>query len=305
MQVSGNVEQDLTEKSKGKSLRVRLKSVYISAQVPLFTLVLILAVLYGWRVRIEEYWTAEYGIGYALGIIGGVIMLGQFLYPMRKKYKWMRSLGNVSIWFQTHMALGLIGPLLVLYHANFSLGSINSNVALSAMGLVVFSGLIGRYIYTKINQRLHGRIATLDELKKASEEARSDLKNELVMDTAAMEALRQHEYQTRHAGDTWLGLFPKLMMMGIRTRLIRVRLKWRLSRELRKRARDELWTRSELRSHIRLGKKHIREYLKSIRKVAEYRIYRKIFALWHVLHIPLFIMLVVSAIVHIIAVHLY
>jgi len=301
MQVSGNIEQGI----ESKSVVERLKSVFVWMQVPLFTLFVGLALFYGWRVRIEEYWTAEYGVGYALGIIGGVIMLSQFLYPMRKKWRWMRNLGKISIWFQAHMSLGLIGPLLILYHANFSLGSINSNVALGAMGLVVFSGLVGRYIYTKINHTLHGRIATLVELRDASEEARSDLKNDLVMDTAAIEDLRKHEYDTRHAADSWLGLAPKFLLLGIRTRVIRWRLKRRLSKELKKRALEEKWTRPELRAHIRIGKRHIRDYLKSIRKVSEFKIYRKIFALWHVLHIPLFIMLVVSAVVHIVAVHLY
>ena len=86
---------------------------------------------------------------------------------------------------------------------------------------------------------------------------------------------------------------------------MRWRLKRRLVREMKSRARSENWSRKMLRAHIRAGKRHISTYVLRVRKVAEFRIYRRIFSLWHVLHIPLFIMLVVSGIAHVIAVHIY
>jgi hypothetical protein len=301
MHVSENLEQRI----ENRTLADKIWHLAGRLEVPIFTLLLGLAIIYGWRVRVEEYWTAESGAGYALGIIGGSLMLSQLLYPMRKNFRWMRNMGKIAVWFKYHMAIGLIGPLLILYHANFGLGSINSNVALAAMGLVVSSGLIGRYIYTKINQRFHGRIATLEELKSFSKEARSDLNQNMVMDSAAMEVLRRYERDILKAGDSWLTLFPELMLLGLRTRLLRWRLKARLSRELRVRAREEQLSRAQIRKTVRSGKRHIATYIRSIRKVAEYKIYRKIFSLWHVLHIPLFAMLVVSAVAHIVAVHLY
>jgi hypothetical protein len=39
--------------------------------------------------------------------------------------------------------------------------------------------------------------------------------------------------------------------------------------------------------------------------VAEYRVYERLFSLWHVLHLPLFFMLLAAGIVHVIAVHVY
>jgi len=271
----------------------------------LFVLLIGLAMIYGWQIRVEEYLTAENGLGYALGIAGGLLMLSQFLYPLRKKIRWMRSWGKVVIWFKAHMVVGIIGPLLILYHANFGLGSINSNVALAAMALVVVSGLVGRYIFTKINKTLHGRVATLEELKSFSETARSDLGQDIQMDAVISKALRLHEAEMLKVGDSWIWLFPQLASLGLRTRIMRWRLKRRLVRNLKRRARSEGWTRADLRSHARAGKRHVGSYVLSVRNVAEYRIYRRIFSLWHILHIPLFIMLVVSAVVHVVAVHLY
>jgi len=41
------------------------------------------------------------------------------------------------------------------------------------------------------------------------------------------------------------------------------------------------------------------------RQVAEFRVYERLFSLWHVLHLPLFFMLLAAGIVHVIAVHVY
>jgi len=301
LEVSENIDQHTVNPSlSGKLWRMILR-----IQVPLFVLATGLFVTYGWQVRGEEYLTAEYGFGYALGIIGGSMMVSQFLYPLRKKIKWMRNWGKISIWFKAHMAMGVVAPLMILYHANFSLGSINSNVALSAMGLVVFSGLIGRYIFTKINQTLHGRVATLDELKAASESARIDMREDMMMDAIIADALQHHEDKMLKSDRGWIALFLHLALLGSRTRWMRWRLKRRLVREIKVKARQGQWSRRDRRMHIKEGKRHIASYVMSVRKVAEYRIYQRIFSLWHVLHIPLFVMLVTSGVVHIVAVHLY
>ena len=63
------------------------------------------------------------------------------------------------------MVLGVVGPILVLFHANFHLGATNSNVALICMLLVAGSGVIGRYIYTRMHAHLDGSEDTLEELQ--------------------------------------------------------------------------------------------------------------------------------------------
>ena len=41
------------------------------------------------------------------------------------------------------------------------------------------------------------------------------------------------------------------------------------------------------------------------RRTAEYRAYARLFSFWHVLHMPLFFMLLVAGIVHVVAVNIY
>jgi hypothetical protein len=46
-------------------------------------------------------------------------------------------------------------------------------------------------------------------------------------------------------------------------------------------------------------------HIDAVRRVAELSTYERLFSLWHVLHLPLFFMLLVAGIVHVIAVHVY
>ena len=40
-------------------------------------------------------------------------------------------------------------------------------------------------------------------------------------------------------------------------------------------------------------------------RVAQFSFYERLFALWHVFHLPIFFMMVISALVHVLAVHMY
>lgn len=49
----------------------------------------------------------------------------------------------------------------------------------------------------------------------------------------------------------------------------------------------------------------LKGYLRELQDVAQFRAYERLFSLWHVLHVPFVFMLVFSAIVHVVAVHMY
>lgn len=129
----------------------------------------------GFLLKQEELFTAESGVGYWLGIIGGVLMLLLIIYPIRKHMKSARLLGSVRFWFKTHMLFGVAGPLAILYHANFSTGSLNSSIALLCMLIVASSGFIGRYYYSKIHYGLYGQKASLTELLQSIEDENGKL----------------------------------------------------------------------------------------------------------------------------------
>ena len=49
----------------------------------------------------------------------------------------------------------------------------------------------------------------------------------------------------------------------------------------------------------------IATHLRRVRRVAEFTAYERLFALWHKVHVPFFVSLVLSVVVHVLVVHLY
>ncbi|MGB1091885.1 MAG: hypothetical protein ACPGYX_07160, partial [Oceanobacter sp.] len=129
----------------------------------------------GWQLRDASYLNPEEGAGYWIGILGGSCMLALLLYPVRKHWQVMRNWGPLKHWFRAHMLLGILGPSLILFHSNFGLGSTNSNVALFCMLLVAGSGLVGRYLYTRIHYGLYGQRASVSELASLLSEQQAEL----------------------------------------------------------------------------------------------------------------------------------
>ena len=111
--------------------------------VRFFTVLVVAVLFWGFRFPTQQYITPQTGFGYALGILGGSAMLLLLVYPARKRIPGLRAIGTTKLWFQIHMALGIVGPVLILFHSNFRTGATNSNVALFCMLVVAGSGLFG------------------------------------------------------------------------------------------------------------------------------------------------------------------
>src|SRR5260221_5048330 len=90
----------------------------------IFGIAVVLALGIGWLNRDDNGLTPVSGVGYWLGIAGSSLMLLLLLYPLRKRMPSLRVIGKVAFWFRGHMILGILGPVLVLWHSNFRLGSI-------------------------------------------------------------------------------------------------------------------------------------------------------------------------------------
>jgi hypothetical protein len=243
------------------------------------------AIGYGWSIRDQELFSPKDGAGYYLGIAGGVMLLLLLHYSARKRLGFMHRWGRLPSWLNAHIALGLLGPTAILYHCNFHLGAVNSNVALASMLTVMSSGFVGRFLYLYLNQTLAGELINLEVMQRRLAAARSELDH-----SATAGAVRQRlaEFERRQLRER-MGFFPmvgSLLLLGKRTRALRQSVlqgadveKEQLDREL------------------------IGGYIDAVGRVAEYSAYRRIFALWHVVHIPLFVMLVVTGLVHVAAVH--
>ena len=149
----------------------------VAKLIPLFVSgVVVVVLVLGWLGRDEEYLTPKSGLGYWLGIYGSMAMLLLLIYSMRKRSRSMRWLGPIPAWFRIHMLLGIAGPVLIIFHSNFKLGALNSNVAFITMLIVASSGIVGRYLYGKIYMGLYGRKAEAQDVLAEAEALRESLR---------------------------------------------------------------------------------------------------------------------------------
>jgi len=268
-------------------------------------ILLALAILAGYLLRDVSFITPEAGLGYWLGIIGGSMMLALLLYPLRKRLRFLHFMGPTRHWFRMHMAFGLIGPLLILYHCNFQLGSVNSKVALYCMLLVAGSGIVGRHFYARIHRGLYGRKASLrdlqQELGKSNEKSHglATLMPELV---ARLDAMAE-ELQGCRVTQT-LGI-RRSLRWTFTHHLTHLSLWLTARRELKHAALNSSVVQRNYSRLMRSASKFIRDYMAIVGRVAQFSFYERLFALWHVLHLPIFLLMVLSALFHVLAVHMY
>jgi len=269
-----------------------------------FTIFISLLLIVGWRGRDESYLTADEGWGYALGIIGGSLMLLLLFYPLRKQLKAMKNWGPIRYWFQIHMLFGVLGPVLIVFHSNFGLGSTNSNLALFSMLLVAGSGLIGRFFYTRIHFGLYGHKASLKDLRSDIQLTKGNLGAHISLSGRISKLIKNYE-NFMLKPRFFLVHLMLLPLIAIRSKLASKQIQWALLHDLKKQAYANNWGNEMLHDFKKQSKEYLRDYFFCLRKTSQFALYARLFALWHVFHLPLFIMLVVTGIIHVIAVHMY
>jgi len=93
--------------------------------------------------------------GHGIGIVGFVLMLmTETLYSLRKRSRSVRW-GRMSSWLQFHIFTGLVGPYMVLLHTSWKFNGLAGVTTLFTV-VIVISGFIGRYIYTRIPRTMDG-----------------------------------------------------------------------------------------------------------------------------------------------------
>jgi hypothetical protein len=93
--------------------------------------------------------------GHGIGIVGFIFMLmTETLYSLRKRSRSVRW-GRMSGWLQFHIFTGLVGPFMVLLHTSWKFNGIAGVTTLFTI-IIVVSGFIGRYIFTRIPRTLDG-----------------------------------------------------------------------------------------------------------------------------------------------------
>ena len=264
-----------------------------------------LLVASAWLLGRAGWFSSGDDLSYWIAVAGGSMMLALLLYPLRKYVRALHGLGRVKWWFWMHMVFGLAGPWLILVHSTFRIGSLNAAVAMTSMVIVVASGIVGRFLYVRVHRGLDGRRNTLRDLRRRAglegEAARSRLAFAPEVESALLAFERQATRGDAPAPSAWQA------RAGLPWRAHQLRLACRrgLDQALLARppggarASDD---RSRRRRHAR---RLVDRHVDAVLHVAQFGAYERLFALWHVAHLPFVVLLGVSAVVHVVAVHAY
>lgn len=247
------------------------------------------------RVRLPLHaWLRPSGyIGQSAGIVALLIFFVLWLYPFRKKFKALAFMGTLGRWMDVHVASALALPLLLAIHSSWQSNGL-IGLGLVAMLVVIASGVVGRYLYTRIPRARSGVELTRDEVAAK--------RRELIELLAATTGL-SHEVVDRALdmapGATEQGSLVRIFWHLLSDDLLR----WKRTRELRRRwaavaPAGRPLSRQALSDAVRYAGQEISLVQQSRMLEATQRV----FAFWHVAHRPFAITALLAVVIHVVVV---
>lgn len=260
-------------------------------------------VLAAWTVWDQRYFHSDSDLVYNMGLSGGILMLVTLLYALRKRVGFMKKLGEMNTWYYIHLTAGVIGPVLVIFHSSFTMKSLNSSVALISMLCVIFSGIFGRYIYTRIGYKVHHRLIAIRDteerlarsMQKYQGEEADAIEKSLTVLTVLVVNMPQSLFHMPGRFFALRARAAKCYIDGIR----------HISQILKERAARDEWDKLTYRAEFAKEKRILREYVNALVQIGKFHFYERLLVGWRIFHIPLIFILVISGSVHVFAVHWY
>jgi hypothetical protein len=225
-------------------------------------------------------------LGRALGIAGTVILVLVYLYPLRKKWKWLARKGKTKNWLDYHILMGLAGPALITFHSAFKLRGV-AGMAYWSMIAVVVSGIVGRYLYNRI-PRKQGEVAmSIDEMEKLRADLTALLEAQNLIGREELDRLLVLPSSDAVNKLPLLKALWLVIALDVRRWIAIWRLRWGPSAHL-KNHQDLRTVLGVVRKQAALSKDAL--FLAKI---------RELFRMWHIIHRPFSYALAIFAVLHI------
>jgi hypothetical protein len=236
-------------------------------------------------------------VGLYLGFFGVALFVGIFLYPIRKHWPWLATIGSTRHWLDIHILMGLTAPAIIAFHSTLKFKGI-AGMAFWIMFAVSASGVVGRYLYGQIPRKVTTAELSLQELQAVQAQLAQQLAAQNLLPVADLRALLRLPDAERVKRLPIVVAIVYMMFLDV-LRIFRVaRLR-----------RHALRGRSFVGSLAGFFPTRNREIEKAIRAAAEEAALskrvlflsrsQKVFHLWHVVHKPFSYTFAVLALIHI------
>ncbi len=222
------------------------------------------------------------------GNLGFLLIMGSLAYPLRKQFpRLFKYLGREPAWLDFHNFCGFFGSVLILFHTAFVFPFQPSSFGIVALGLVVLSGLFGRFLYQIIPRGVAGTELRMRDIEE-EDEALTQKLGALLGQSDAQKAFVKKIVQTATEDARLNPTFWSLIRSVIRTWVMLWTYRLRLPSEIKIQGRQVHVFLDLLKSQIRLQ-----------RNAALLNVTSRLFALWRTVHRPFAWIMMMIAVGHI------
>jgi len=229
-------------------------------------------------------------LGQGAGVLALAIFLFLWLYPLRKKFRWLAFTGSIAKWLDVHSLAALGLPLLVAMHAAWRFGGV-IGLGFWSMMAVWASGIVGRYLYSRIPRSQVGVELTIEEIGAQRQALLEEIAQRSGLDVAAIEAALDADPSPTKGLGLWQ-TFRRMVSDDLRRRRAAKKLRREIERRQPRRRREQA---TALRELVRLANREMALTQQSRMLGATHNILR----FWHVAHRPLAITALAAVIVHV------
>jgi len=219
---------------------------------------------------------------HAVGILGMFCMLFFIVYWLRK-HNIIRA-GKPIDYLKAHIFLALIGGGLSLVHATFKLSALNSKLLVSAMTLIITSGVIGKYLFSRIMSLKSGVDLELNNMKT---ELAGLLENASSVLTDGHKAALQSLLLPQPAAKN-PGFFIGLAVLIVRD----IRIWIESGRKLR-----AIFIVPDGPKHLEIARKAV----KLDNRIKVLLLTKNLFSQWKKVHLPFTVILLLTLLIHIVS----
>lgn len=192
--------------------------------------------------------------GQTVGALALVFMFTNFIYFVRKEFAFMKGVGSIHSWMNLHLFSGLMSGIVVLFHSALFMRNLFAVALYLSLGIVIGTGLIGRYLYTFVPTDPRGRPLAREALQHLSDSMAVEFGRlfDRLVDTAEIRrVLQEHDEPPPSLAWVFVALFVTWPRRFLRLRRLVKRAgasikSPRRSREFERYAREMLRIRFEM-----------------------------------------------------------
>ena len=157
--------------------------------------------------------------------------------------------------------------------------------------------MAGRYIYRHTHNGLYGKKLNYDQLQAQHVQFKQQLSSSAMIDDTLLQHLQKIEDLVADKNSSLIHSWRSVFRVNV--------LSHRLLSDLRRLNGASLQTAGGQQFCYTEMTVHFEQELKTLRSMIGLSLYNRLFSIWHIVHLPFFFMMIITATVHIVVVHMY